>query len=693
MATSGSFSTTAYESRYIIFEWSLVSQSIQSNTSTINWTLKGAGGRSDRYYLTQNVKLTINGTVVYQKADQFKLWIGTTVASGTTVIPHNNDGSKTFSASCEAGIYVWSPNCSGSGSWALDQIPRYAVVSQSLQRKTETTAVIKWTSDSVVDYMWYSSDNGSSWTGVAIAEGTSGQFTISGLSANTTYQVKTSVRRKDSQLNSESSALAVTTYAFPYATGLPSFFIGDALTVTIYNPLGRSVLVEMIMADNTSKTGGTITGTTIAPWNNSTWVNALYASIPSSQSGTYKIRCTYSGQTTTVTGGTYSVKASECLPVIGAVTYKDTDSSTTGITQDDQLIVRNTSMVKYTATGLAGTMSASISSASVSVNGQTYPMIISGTTANSGTAVINSGSDVEATVTVTDSRGITATKSVTVTMLDWYLPSAIITLNRQDNFYTATDCKVDASIAYVDGLNTVTITFRAKITGTSGWTVTGTMQDNVTSTFNLDNEYAWDILISLVDRFGGTTSYSLHISRGMPIIYFDRIKSSVGINCFPKDDHSLEVNGNILTRHIMTRSLSANTSENLVVNQYTKIPLDLSTNFGTKMTIPATDDGGIVIGSNVTAVLVSARILYVPASDGTRHLRITKNGSDTNALAWANKWMQSGHANEIVIPPVLALVQAGDVINLMYYTSTATDLISGNSVNKNLTELTVEVIG
>jgi hypothetical protein len=29
----------------------------------------------------------------------------------------------------------------------------------------------------------------------------------------------------------------------------------------------------------------------------------------------------------------------------------------------------------------------------------------------------------------------------------------------------------------------------------------------------------------------------------MPIIYFDRLKSSVGINCFPQNEKSLEING------------------------------------------------------------------------------------------------------------------------------------------------------
>lgn len=49
---------------------------------------------------------------------------GTTVASGSFTISHNSDGSKSFSASAEVGIYTFAVNCSGSGSWSLPTIAR-----------------------------------------------------------------------------------------------------------------------------------------------------------------------------------------------------------------------------------------------------------------------------------------------------------------------------------------------------------------------------------------------------------------------------------------------------------------------------------------------------------------------------------------------------------------------------------------
>lgn len=128
MASSGSFNTTAYSGRYLTFSWTLQSQNPANNTSTIAWTLKGAGGNSG-YYISGNFKVVIAGETVYSSADRIELYPNTVVASGTKVITHNTDGTKNFSASAEAGIYYVAVNCKGSGSWDLDYIPRTSTIS------------------------------------------------------------------------------------------------------------------------------------------------------------------------------------------------------------------------------------------------------------------------------------------------------------------------------------------------------------------------------------------------------------------------------------------------------------------------------------------------------------------------------------------------------------------------------------
>ncbi len=546
---------------YCILTVTEQSQNVQNNTTTVSYVLTLVRPSPVTSSATKSWSVTINGVTTSGSGT-----IGgsgnKTLLSGNQVIAHNSNGTKTlsFSGKCQLDIN-WGGTqlgtISGNGSMTLTPIQRYATVNQNLSARTETTATISWSSDAVIDYIWYSINNGSTWTGIDVADGSNGQYTISGLSANTTYQIKTRVRRKSNQLVTTSSALSVTTYAFPYATTMPNFIIGEKVTIGLYNPLNRTVQVSMLGADNSVIQTDTVSGTSISGWIIDAIVTKLYASIPNSKSGTYKVKVTYGTNISTKTGGTYSVNANVCAPSIGTVSYEDTNSQTVALTGNNQDIVQNKSTPSYTASGLSALNGATISACSVLVNGATTSLTVSGNSATGQGGVIDSGTNIEAVFTVTDSRGLTATKSVTISMLDWTTPSAIVTLQRQDNFYTETDLTVDARFSLINGNNQITITYEATKEGDSSATVTGTVQDNVTSVVNLDNSYAWTVEITLTDSLGATASYSAYISRGMPIIYFDRLKSSVGINCFPQNQKSLEINGEPLDDFIVDQGTTA----------------------------------------------------------------------------------------------------------------------------------------
>ena len=166
---------------------------------------------------------------------------------------------------------------------------------------------------------------------------------------------------------------------------------------------------------------------------------------------------------------------------------------------------------------------------------------------------------------------------------------------------------------------------------------------------------------------------------------------STGINCFPKEEKSLEVNGYNLERNVMTRSLSSAITD-LAVNTYTIIPLDLSNVFGSKLT--AANGGGIQIGANISKILVSGMCSYdTITSNGSRHVRIVKNTyTANNTLAWSWQALVQSQPGQVEVMPILSDVQEGDVIYMMYYTGAATDKIGGNTYGGR-TSLTVEVVG
>ena len=123
MAASGSFNTSNYEGRYLQFSWAEVSQNVSSNTTTISWTLKGAGG-GNVWYKAGNFKVVIEGETVFSSTTRIELSNGTVVASGTYTFKHDADGTKKFTASAQAGIYNVAVNCTGSGTFTLDTIAR-----------------------------------------------------------------------------------------------------------------------------------------------------------------------------------------------------------------------------------------------------------------------------------------------------------------------------------------------------------------------------------------------------------------------------------------------------------------------------------------------------------------------------------------------------------------------------------------
>lgn len=122
MALSGQLNTTAYETRYIQFSWT-ATQNIAANTSTITWTLKGAGSDT-KYYMSGPITLVIAGDRVYSNSNRIQLRSGDVIATGTKTFTHSTGGSKSFSVSIQAAIYTYAVNCTGSATFSLDTIAR-----------------------------------------------------------------------------------------------------------------------------------------------------------------------------------------------------------------------------------------------------------------------------------------------------------------------------------------------------------------------------------------------------------------------------------------------------------------------------------------------------------------------------------------------------------------------------------------
>ena len=460
MANSGSFNTNAYDGRYLTFAWSVSSQSVANNSTTISWSLNGAGG-SSVWYKSGNFKVVINGTTVYSSSARIELSNGTRVASGTFTIAHGSDGSKTFSASAEAGIYYVAVNCRGSGSWSLPQIARQATVTSAPDFTDEQNPTIK-----------YSNPAGNA---------------VSSLQACIAINNSAEVPYRDVSKTG-------TSYTFN-------------LTQTERNTLR-----------NASKNSKTIT------------VQFYLKTVISGQTF-------YSYVTKTMT-------IVNAAPALGAFTYRDTNSATTSITENNQIIIRSNSKLEFTVGAATALKGATISKYVIVFNNVSYTLTAA------GTQIINNpnvSGNTTATLTVTDSRGFASSKSLTVTVWDWSLPYAAIALERHNNYYSETDLTVDAHYSSLNNKNSVMIQYQSKKVSDDSFSALTTIENNTPFTDTFDNLYQWNIRVIISDRLGSVT-YNLVLDKGMPIVYFDRLKSSTGFNCFPVDEDSVEISGiNILS--------------------------------------------------------------------------------------------------------------------------------------------------
>ena len=135
MATSGIIKTNVSYGSYFWVKWEISgSQDIANNRTTIAWS---CGLHPEEQYYTNAVRMdavTINGTEVYSGGTYSDItdYKDRTFGSGTLTIPHNSDGSKSFTISAVSGWIYGNGNYYGaSQTFTLPTIPRASSVSCS----------------------------------------------------------------------------------------------------------------------------------------------------------------------------------------------------------------------------------------------------------------------------------------------------------------------------------------------------------------------------------------------------------------------------------------------------------------------------------------------------------------------------------------------------------------------------------
>ena len=356
------------------------STSIANNTSSISYKLRLDATSWNWELWGTKISYTIvigSHTITGYIPDIPKNQAFTIKTDSGLSIGHNTDGSKainiSFSIYDGANQYYTSGNASASDTMYLTNIPRYANITSFIVEKIDETSVkFKYTLDAGSDWSWYSKDNGNTWeTLYAYGESNYIAGIVTGLNPNTTYNFKVRVKRTDSQLTTDSGTYTQTTYDYPKPTSLAHFTIGDGVVVDVSNPLGRWYRVELISKETwaviASSEGTYNGGVTLGKTENE--INLQYMSIPDKQVGGYYARVLYGNIERTLDwGGTYKIRGNEA-PTVGSISYKDSNSETTEITENDQRIIRNNSNLLFTVGTATGNNYASISKYEIEFSG------------------------------------------------------------------------------------------------------------------------------------------------------------------------------------------------------------------------------------------------------------------------------------------------------------------------------------
>ena len=469
----------------LLLDVSEKSYSIENNTSQVEWWvgIRSNTAYHNHYGLSETYVVNINGTVVHNAVHTPTVNSGATVwvASGTTTVSHNADGSKSISVSAsfnnaDRGTYLPTTG-SCSGSLKLTTIPR-----------ATTPSIDKPSLD----------------CGSAIK--------ISGTSASSNFSHKVYVTWNGTKTQIGTIASGTTTPSFSYT--IPTDW-------------------EKNIPDSTSGiatfTLETISGSTSV---GSKTINA-----------TIKVR-------------------SSIVPTIGTVGISDTNSICAGIGQ----YVQNQSKLKFSI-ATSGNQGSTITSVSTKFNGQTY----SGSTFTTQ-AIQNSGT-LTYTITVTDSRGRTATKSGSINVVAYNPPSLTnVSAKRANSGYAVDESSGTYALLHfkvgftsLSNKNVTSFYIQYRASGASSWTKINSWANNYT----LNQDYkagnlftstttTYEIAFGVKDKF--MSDYSWQIVTVTPtytLINFG--KDGKSLTFFGQDGNNanrLTVNGDLAINSVKENTSS-----------------------------------------------------------------------------------------------------------------------------------------
>lgn len=373
-----------------------------------------------------------------------------------------------------------------------------------------------------------------------------------------------------------SGSLTLTTIPRASSISIDSPSIECGNTININGSSASKNFTHKIYATWNGKTSElvTIASGTTTPSFSYTIPTAWEKDLPNSTSGiaTFTLE-TFSGSNSV---GSKSVNAtikvrSGVVPSIGTVSISDTNSICTGIGQ----YVQSQSRLKFSI-ATSGSQGSTVTSVSTKFEGQTYnsSSFTTGTVQGSGT--------LSYVITVTDSRGRTASKSGSVTVSAYSSPSLTnVTAKRANSSYVVDEASGTYALLHfkvgftsLTGKNAASFYIQYRASGASSWTKINSWDNN----YSLEQDYkagnlftsttaTYEIAFGVKDKF--MSDYSWQIVTVTPtytLINFG--KDGKSLTFFGQDGNNanrLTVKGDLVSNKYKFSSVIKNTSSTHVL--------------------------------------------------------------------------------------------------------------------------------
>lgn len=566
MALSGTFQNYPVSSFGLYCEWS-GTQSITGNYTDV--TLKvylsyytlDVGARSDSTISINGVSETYTVPAI---EDYSSGWKKKLLKTKTVRVNHNANGTKSgveLSASWRfSGTYsgVSIGTITASTTVTLNSIDRTApTVSCSISNITANGFTISASSSATSDIWQYSLNGGSTWTQFSTTAGTSASITLSSLSPNTTYSVRVRARKRANQVYGTSSTVSSKTLGGAVILSCGNFAadastVNLSLRVTVYN----AAYTNYITIKNGSTTYLSLTGRTWAAGTASRTITLTSAERTTLLNAMASLKSfTATIELVTKSGNTQIGNASTCTctistteansgPTLSGFTFADSYSTTTAITGNDQVLIQSYSRLTVTPGTATAKNGASIVSYSAVCSGVTKSNT-TGAALSLGTIGTSGTRDI--TLTVTDSRGYTASVTKSVTVVPYSKPKVnSVSLRRTNEIETEMQLVFNGSISAitVDGAqknSLLYVRYRYKLTSASSYNAYTSILSSVTASgtsfsfsnlelCNLNAEASYDFHLQIRDKLNSLTSLDLYfvVPQGTPLVALR--KKMVGIN-------------------------------------------------------------------------------------------------------------------------------------------------------------------